>query len=188
MEGGKIIVDLTEEEDPVQAPPPAKKGRKSSSTYKNGAASTDVYRPDVIIAFHLVSANEFAPRMVSSNGRPLPLELLFTFQLVPRIRFDGEKKRWLVPLTYHDQLQATLEKRHRIKIEPLPRNTLLAVNERMLRSSMASSASTKEVEECDVELRSRVPESLIRALAPFQRLGVQFVMRNEGRALIADEM
>jgi hypothetical protein len=183
---GKIVVDLTE--DAVQAPPPSKKGRKSSSTDNNGAASLEVYRPDITIAFHLVSANEFAPRVVHTNGRPLPLELLFTFQLVPRIRFDGEKKRWLVPLTYHDQLQATLEKRHRIKIEPLPRNTLLAVSERILRSSMATSVSTKEVEECDVELRSRVPESLIRALAPFQRLGVQFVMRNEGRALIADEM
>jgi hypothetical protein len=53
---------------------------------------------------------------------------------------------------------------------------------------MTTSVSTKEVKNCDVELRSRVPESLIRALAPFQRLGVQFVMRNEGRALIADEM
>jgi len=33
-----------------------------------------------------------------------------------------------------------------------------------------------------------IPDSLLQALAPFQHEGVRFVMKNDGRALVADEM
>ena len=35
---------------------------------------------------------------------------------------------------------------------------------------------------------AEIPDSLLQALAPFQQEGVRFVMNNEGRALVADEM
>lgn len=35
---------------------------------------------------------------------------------------------------------------------------------------------------------SQVPESIRKHLAPFQKQGVEFVLKKEGRAMIADEM
>ena len=35
---------------------------------------------------------------------------------------------------------------------------------------------------------ANIPDSLLQALAPFQQEGVRFVMNNDGRALVADEM
>lgn len=34
----------------------------------------------------------------------------------------------------------------------------------------------------------QVPESILKHLAPFQKQGVEFVLKKEGRAMIADEM
>ena len=40
----------------------------------------------------------------------------------------------------------------------------------------------------DGGLIGRLPPALLRALMPFQRVGVEFALRRGGRALIADEM
>ncbi|CAN0299349.1 unnamed protein product, partial [Phaeothamnion confervicola] len=37
-------------------------------------------------------------------------------------------------------------------------------------------------------LEGKLPESLNGALAPFQKVGVAFVLEKDGRAMIADEM
>lgn len=43
--------------------------------------------------------------------------------------------------------------------------------------------------QCKCSARSlQVPESIQKHLAPFQKQGVEFVLKKEGRAMIADEM
>jgi len=39
-----------------------------------------------------------------------------------------------------------------------------------------------------LNLKGTIPDSVLHCLAPFQRDAVLFVLRNKGRALIADEM
>jgi hypothetical protein len=40
----------------------------------------------------------------------------------------------------------------------------------------------------DGSLVARLPPALLKALMPFQHIGVEFALRRGGRALIADEM
>ena len=149
-------------------------------------------RPDASITFLLLTTTHFTLRLtVHADKKGVPEGVLAVLTLVPNISFDWARNRWLVPLSYHDQLHAILAHYHGVNVEPLPPTILRAVSDRCARHSPDTTngpPSAEETAACLEELRWRIPESLLKALAPFQQQAVQFIMRNGGRALLADEM
>jgi SNF2 family DNA or RNA helicase len=69
---------------------------------------------------------------------------------------------------------------HSIDVSDWRRLTIIAMNER----------ESKNPENCTAEhlISKNVPPKIANTLAPFQREGVSFCIRNDGRAFIADEM
>lgn len=131
----------------------------------------------------------------------LPIETLPTLMKVVGVRFDTEHKRFLFPLSKHDNLQVALAA-IRVIVEPLPRTVIAAaqLSHRRDNPSRVVDIDCND-EEIDIKraieekaaattkiLQEKIKERLLSNLAPFQREGVLFVINNNGRALIADEM
>jgi hypothetical protein len=104
---------------------------------------------------------------------------------------ESPGRRWIMPLSAHDALHVGLSSA-RAFVEPLPREVLAAITLASKRSGAAGSADEGEEAKEDAEamatIKDRIPARLVTALAPFQRRGVAFGIRNEGRVFIADEM
>ena len=92
---------------------------------------------------------------------------------------DGES--WRIPLAaYHSFFQYLSNEPNTI-VEPIP-DYLLSVASLGRATAARGFASVQELN------KAGVPLGLARALAPYQRGGVDFVLQRQGLALIADEM
>jgi SWI/SNF-related matrix-associated actin-dependent regulator of chromatin subfamily A-like protein 1 len=162
--------------NPQQARPPM-----LTNTYNNVPYTYYYNSP---LSFVLVNTREFTVRAegsVSSNV----VELI---KRVPGMRFDSSRNRLLFPLSQHNNLQVALG-RMNVFVEPIPKLALAAAMLQNSKDADARGSSAAEAAERVLkQLRTRIHDSLLQALAPFQREGVQFVIKNDGRALIADEM
>ena len=99
-------------------------------------APTLIPRPDATLTFILISNSHFT-LMLSSHivKRGTPRQILAALTLVPCISFDWAAKRWMVPITYHDQLHAILTHHHGVTVEALPPAILRAVTARLERAA-----------------------------------------------------
>jgi hypothetical protein len=136
----------------------------------------------------MINTKEF---MIETEGI-LSNDLIVVLESVPGgRRDDAPSRRWIMPLSAHDALHVGLSSA-RAFVEPLPREVLAAITLASKRSGSAGIADeegeAKEEEEAMTILKDRLPARLVSALAPFQRRGVAFGIRNEGRVFIADEM
>jgi hypothetical protein len=131
----------------------------------------------------------------------LPNETLPTLMRVNGVRFDTEQKRFLFPLSEHDNLQVAMAA-IRVIVEPLPRTVIAAaqLSHRRDNPSRVVDIDCND-DEIDIQkaieekaaattkiLQGKMKDRLLGNLAPFQREGVLFVINNNGRSLIADEM
>ena len=75
-----------------------------------------------------------------------------------------------------------------LRVEPLPRAIISAAMLKGKSESKISSINENSAHKALEALKGFIPDIMLHSLAPFQMEGVQFVMKNDGRALIADEM
>lgn len=150
------------------------------------------YGSAVEISFSLVDSQHFTTQCASCRSRDRLSELLATFQLIPGAKFDWKSNpsRWLFPINHHDQLSAILERMHGIVVEPLPKSVL---REFKCGSSSQGGQGDVVVNKIrritgEINLEDHIPANVLEMLAPFQREGVEFVLRGGGRSLIADDM
>lgn len=66
-------------------------------------------------------------------------------------------------------------------MEPLPRSIITA-------AQLKNQREQSNTEDALYSLMGTVPDKVLHSLAPFQREAVQFIIKNNGRALVADEM
>lgn len=106
----------------------------------------------------------------------------------PDVRFDGEKNRWICPLSSYEGICYALHNSGAV-VSQLPRSVLAALSLSARRRGEEGAASAESDRENVLsQLKSMIPGRLLKALAPFQREGVVFALKNEGKAFIADEM
>lgn len=132
----------------------------------------------------------------------LPAETLPTMLSVRGVRYDQEKKRIVFPLREHDNLQVAFAA-IRVTVEPLPRAVIAAAQLSHKRDNpsrivdvdridddvnIISMAIEEKAAETLKILQGKIKERMLSSLAPFQKEGVLFVINNNGRAIIADEM
>ena len=87
-------------------------------------------------------------------------------------QYDKAKSQWSFEVTEHDALLAVVKPlQPAVKVTPLPRHILNILKIPTLSPSPLST-DTK----------------ILKALLPFQRTGVEFVLARQGRCLIADDM
>lgn len=67
-------------------------------------------------------------------------------------------------------------------MDALPREIIAAAQLKNQRDTVENPSESL------LNLKGTIPDSVLHCLAPFQRDAVLFVLRNKGRALIADEM
>jgi len=90
--------------------------------------------------------------------------------------------RWRIPLSAYQPFYSFLCFRPRSIVYGIPTRQLEAL-------SLSQTAKEKSpITTLDELSEYSIPQGLVRALAPYQRDGVGFVLQKEGRALIADEM
>ena len=100
---------------------------------------------------------------------------------------------WKVPL---DKYQTTVYALTQagVRFEPIPTQVLSALsaaddsnNDWQAGNSRMDEEGYAKGDQDDADAVSDVPRSVWRALAPFQRYGVSWIVKNNGRALLADE-
>ncbi|CAM9597424.1 unnamed protein product, partial [Ectocarpus sp. 13 AM-2016] len=105
------------------------------------------------------------------------------FKLTPGATYDEKEKRWKFPLGAHENLAGALS-RQGVQVVPVPRQALAAATLAVEPEQGADGEKEPPVKLCE----KMVPECIRKHLAPFQKQGVEFVLKKEGRAMIADEM
>jgi SWI/SNF-related matrix-associated actin-dependent regulator of chromatin subfamily A-like protein 1 len=177
------FIDLSVDEPRIVDAAPVRKEKDSN------------YHNFVDISFSLVDKDTFTTQCVTCRSRDRMSEILTTYQLAPNAKFDWTSRppRWLFPITYHDQLWAILEKMHNVKVEPLPKRVLQEFKRDDATDIVTAHTGASEVGDSmergkGVKLEDHLPGSVLDMLAPFQREGVEFVIRAGGRSLIADDM
>ena len=93
---------------------------------------------------------------------------------------DGDGK-WHIPLGAYQALYGFLRSDHLCKVYGIP-------EEQLKIASLGKARLEKGYPSARKLMKQGVPTELAKALAPFQRGGVDFVIEKKGRALIADEM
>lgn len=133
---------------------------------------------NVGISFSLLNSKEFTVRCEYGI---LSQTIVSTVKNANGAFFDFKNHKFVLPLQVHDSLHVAL---HRCGccVEALPRN-VLSILQLQQRKDTATTDPAATV--CS---NRKIPEQIDEALAPFQRDGVDFVVKNNGRALIADEM
>ncbi|CAM9872577.1 unnamed protein product [Discosporangium mesarthrocarpum] len=104
--------------------------------------------------------------------------------------FFSQVKKWTFPLGSHENLVGALG-REGVKVVPVPRAAIAAAT-LAVGPSWNSDAKKEGGEGKDTNpvglCEKKVPKCMLDTLAPFQKEGVEFVLRKGGRAMIADEM
>ncbi|KYQ94406.1 SNF2-related domain-containing protein [Tieghemostelium lacteum] len=128
------------------------------------------------LSFELISETLFSCMGCDND---LVLEV---FRSIPNSSFEtfDNVDWWKFPVQYHNDLISKLKPHAAIvNVSPLPEHILkIFVNyqERLIQK-----------ENISVDL-SRLPVSLLNTLMPFQRIGIEFGVKQNGRLLVADEM
>jgi len=100
-----------------------------------------------------------------------------TFLVVTTL--DTTKKTWNFSLTEHDKLISKLRLLSQpLKLDQIPPKVINILQE-------LSEKEKKQSQSIDL---SKIGDSLIKTLFPFQEQGVRYGVRNNGRLLIADDM
>ncbi|KAG5185466.1 hypothetical protein JKP88DRAFT_354190 [Tribonema minus] len=150
------------------------------------------------VTLTLVSTTHFTAKV----RKPVHPMVQTYLRLTPGAEYDKEKRKWKFPLASHDRLATGLS--NHVKVIGIPRPAMGAA---MIASSAAAAKAAEQGDDAeDVKvlegkaagqgddagdakvLEGKVPEQLLKALAPFQREGVSFVLSKGGRAMIGDEM
>jgi hypothetical protein len=164
---GRDISDFARSLYQSQAQPPA---------YYNAPITYNSINP-ATVSFSLLNTKEFT---ISSDNGYVGRDILLTIRKFP-VKVDERKQRLVFPIEAHDRLLSALGQ-HKVFVEPLPRQTIAAA---MLQNQRKSVSSTSDN---FVTLAEKIPESVMNCLAPFQKEGVEFALKNQGRMLLADEM
>jgi hypothetical protein len=91
-------------------------------------------------------------------------------------------KRWRIPLGAYNSLHTWLTNEDpRTHVEGIPQRQLAM-------ASLGQEMKGKAYPSANTLVRYGIPAGIAKALAPYQRGGVDFVRHREGRALIGDEM
>lgn len=171
------VVDLTSVEEPVSK--------------EAGAKAKDAHYGAIVeISFSLVDSEHFTTQCASCRSRDRLSEIVATFQLIPSAQFDwkADPPRWLIPISYHDQLSAILEKMHGVSVEHLPKRVLREFKSSSSRYVSAGEEAVVKRITGEIDLKDSITSGVMEMLAPFQLQGVEFVVRGGGRSLIADDM
>eukprot|EP01084_Bolivina_argentea_P013469 25285_1 len=128
------------------------------------------------VTLMLISTTHFTAKV----RKPVDPFVQTYLRLTPGARFDKVTRRWRFPISSHDSLLSALSRK--AKVVGVPRN---AINVALLASG--GQDMIKASGEGLDDLKG-VPTHVVKALAPFQKDGVRFVLEKGGRALIADEM
>lgn len=142
-------------------------------------AASDYHPP--FLEFSLLNPTEFIIETDSLRFLMEHKAILSALNAATGIRFDPLQSHWVCPLSEHDSLSYAL---HSAGANPkgLPRRILAAL-------SLSAQRRGGEQTRVDVSLVQSVLSSrLFDAMAPFQREGVAFAIKNEGKVFIADEM
>lgn len=108
-------------------------------------------------------------------------QLVEVFRSMPNRLYDSQTKKWTFPLDVHDQLMhAIAPLRSEVTVAPLPKLIL-----DVFRKAGPEENATEEEEEIDL---SRLEPTLLSSLMEFQKEGVRFGIKHDGRVLIADDM
>ena len=92
----------------------------------------------------------------------------------------GIDGRWRIPLGCYQAFFGFLVSQE---------NSVIGIPENQLKAAtLGAQLADKSYPSAEALIEAGVPEGLSRAMAPYQRGGVDFVMNKNGRALIADEM
>ena len=175
------MIDLTQEE-----------GEKSWSETKSSEvqAKDRHYNVRVFITFSLVDSEHFTAICTQCPSTDRLKEIMHMYQQVPLAHFDWDSipPRWLFSVSYHDQLYAYLDKLHHVTIEPLPQRVLIDFRAEAASSlSLTAKRGDKNVSD-NCTLEELIPGDVLNMLAPFQKSGVEFVLKGGGRCLLADDM
>ncbi|XP_067021741.1 SWI/SNF-related matrix-associated actin-dependent regulator of chromatin subfamily A-like protein 1 isoform X1 [Acropora muricata] len=112
---------------------------------------------------------------------PYEPQLIGIFKTMPSRKYDAKAMQWDFSLhDYAKLIQAVKTLSTHVTVEGLPK----AVISTFLK---ASPGILKELSTSEINLNS-VDFKLVEALMPFQRQGVSFSIRHDGRVLIADDM
>lgn len=127
---------------------------------------------------------------IASDSR-MPQSVNAVANATPEAQFKDDC--WLVPL---DKYQTTVYALTQagVRFEPIPPQVLSALsaaddanNDWQAGNSRMDEEGYAKGDQDDTDAVSDVPRSVWRALAPFQRYGVSWIVKNNGRALLADE-
>lgn len=133
------------------------------------------------VFFRLLSLTHF-----TITGRPKERmsELLSTIKLIPGAEFDAKTRKWKFPISSLGALETAIaENCKSVDIHSIPQHILQMM-------TLAAQRRNADAQAGDAEqfLQERLHARLLRALAPFQREGVAFILKRDGRALLADEV
>ncbi|CAB1096828.1 unnamed protein product [Ectocarpus sp. CCAP 1310/34] len=131
------------------------------------------------VTFSLISTSFFTAKI----RKPTPAAVHTYFKLTPGATYDEKERRWKFPLGAHENLAGALS-RQGVQVVPVPRQALAAATLAVEPEQGADGEKEPTVKLCE----KMVPACIRKHLAPFQKQGVEFVLKKEGRAMIADEM
>jgi hypothetical protein len=94
---------------------------------------------------------------------------------------DGVGGKWRIPLGAYHAFVSYLTQGSNTRVEGIPQSQLNV-------ASVERTRQGKGYPSCEEIVQMGVPPGLAKALAPFQRGGVGFVVAKGGRALVADDM
>ncbi len=130
------------------------------------------------VTLMLVSTAHFTAKV----RKPVDPFVQTYLRLTKGAKFDKATRRWHFPISSHDSLLSALSRK--TKVVGVPRS---AINAALLASG-GNEVIDIPGEGLEDDHLKGVPRQVIKALAPFQKDGVRFVLERGGRALIADEM
>ncbi|KAG8198721.1 hypothetical protein JTE90_023489 [Oedothorax gibbosus] len=104
-------------------------------------------------------------------------ELIEVFKSIPNRLYDMQTKKWNFPVKDHDKLISL--------VKPLHSEVILAPLPKVILNVFKSAPATRTIEDVDL---SRLDPFMLKTLLPFQKEGVQFAVKHNGRVLIADDM
>ena len=100
------VIDLTAEDDGLTKKAYESKG---STFVIGGPKKKGLKTGQATISFSLININEFIVKARPNSGT-IHQDVNVALQLVHGARFDWDRKCWVIPLTFHDQLLVKLLK------------------------------------------------------------------------------
>ncbi|TRY72759.1 hypothetical protein TCAL_00987 [Tigriopus californicus] len=106
--------------------------------------------------------------------------LIQIFKTLPSGAYNAQDRTWHFDLSDHDRLISQVQPlRPQVQVDPLPKCVI---------QTFTRPAPSIESETEAEELTQRLEPTLEQGLMPFQKAGVAFALRRQGRVYIADDM